>query len=152
MASCHSLFPCYCQNKHKTNSKEIVDADNFHIDKCSDIDASVRKLAINTGAIVVASGEIDVIYCPNSQNTERIIEISGGDCMMSKITGVGCMESSLLGAFLAVDNSVDSVKACCEMMKQAGRDAAFETRNAGKGTMTFRDKLIDKLFVEKVSS
>ena len=67
---------------------------------------------------------------------------------MSRITGVGCMESSLLGAFLAVETSVEAVRACCEMMKQAGKEAATETRLEGKGSMTFREKLMDKLYVD----
>ena len=33
-------------------------------------------------------------------------------------------------------------------MKQAGKEAAEETRREEMGSMTFREKLIDKLFVD----
>ena len=125
-----------------------VDAGSFRQKSCEDIETCVKKLARDTGAIVVASGVVDVIGCANGQASEQIVKLYGGDRMMSRITGVGCMESSLLGAFLAVETSVEAVRACCEMMKQAGKEAATETRLEGKGSMTFREKLMDNLYVD----
>lgn len=125
-----------------------VDAGGFWQKNHEDIEACVKKLARDTGAIVVASGAIDLIGYAGEQHDGQVVTVSGGDGMMSRITGVGCMESALLGAFLAVEISVEAVRACCEMLKQAGKEAAEETRREGKGNMTFREKLMDKLYVE----
>lgn len=123
-----------------------VDSGDFFKTAQRDIEISAMKLAKDTDAIVVASGAVDIICFSDSQWGIQTIEVSGGDILMSRITGVGCMESALLGAFLSVEKSAAAVKACCEIMKQVGKEAAFETRFEKRGTMTFRQKLIDKLF------
>lgn len=125
-----------------------VDAGGFCRNNHEDIEACVMKLARDTGAIVVASGTVDLIGCAGKGHDGQVIAVSGGDPMMSRITGVGCMESALLGAFLTVELTAEAVRACCERMKQAGKEAAEETRREEMGSMTFREKLIDKLFVD----
>ena len=123
-----------------------VDCNDY--DKAGDIEAAALKLAQTTGAIVIASGITDVIASTADDAKGQIGRIDGGDIMMSRITGTGCMFSSLLGAFLAVNCSVDSAKACCILMKQAGEKAAFATRQCKGGNLTFRDKFIDMLYKE----
>lgn len=107
------------------------------------IEEAVKHLASKTESIVVASGIQDIISDGVTLRT-----VFGGDILMSRITGTGCMESSLLGAYLAVDNSIDSVVSCCQKVKNAGKIAADMTRECKAGTMTFREKFIDKLYVE----
>lgn len=89
---------------------------------------------------VVASGAIDLITDGN-----ECFELAGGDALMSRITGAGCMSSALLGAYLSVEDSLESVKEACERMKKCGELAAEKTRKVDGGTMTFRMELINAI-------
>lgn len=106
------------------------------------IEESVVALSKSTGAIVVASGVSDVISDGNN-----IRRVCGGDALMGRITGSGCMLSSILGAYMTVDASIESVEACCLSFKKAGEKAAFITKQKEAGTMTFKEKFIDNLYV-----
>ena len=101
---------------------------------------SAMDLARKTGAIVVASGETDYIA-----DGIRLYEVRGGTAWMSRVTGTGCMLSSLLGAFLAVENSALSVAACCAMMKSCAEKALAMTVYRQGGTGTFHVCLMDAL-------
>ena len=101
---------------------------------------SAMDLARKTGAIVIASGETDYVA-----DGTRLYEVKGGTAWMSRVTGTGCMLSSLLGAFLAVENSALSAAACCAMMKAAAGKALAETIRRQGGTGTFHICLMDAL-------
>ena len=101
---------------------------------------SAMDLARKTGAIVVASGETDYIA-----DGIRLYEVKGGTAWMSRVTGTGCMLSSLLGAFLAVENSALSAAACCAMMNICAEKALTETAGRQGGTGTFHICLMDAL-------
>ena len=101
---------------------------------------SAMDLARKTGAIVIASGETDYVA-----DGSRLYEVKGGTAWMSRVTGTGCMLSSLLGAFLAVENSALSAAACCAMMKDSAEKALAETIRRQGGTGTFHICLMDSL-------
>lgn len=110
------------------------------------IPADACALAKETGAVVAVSGKVDVI----TDGTEMYF-VENGDAWMSRITGAGCMSSALLGAYLAVVRGREhgeELSACVEavtVMGICGELAAIECRQRGKGTMTFRDELIDRM-------
>ena len=109
----------------------------------TDISDAVRAamdLSYKTGAIVIASGETDYIV-----SGSRVYEARGGSAWMSRVTGTGCMLSSLLGAFLAVENSALSAAACCAMMKDCGEKALAATIGREGGTGTFHICLLDAM-------
>ena len=109
----------------------------------TDIPDAVRAamdLSYRTGAIVIASGETDYIV-----SGSRVYEARGGSAWMSRVTGTGCMLSSLLGAFLAVENSALSAAACCAMMKDCGEKALAATIGREGGTGTFHICLLDAM-------
>ena len=109
----------------------------------TDIPDAVRAamdLSFKTGAIVIASGETDYIV-----SGSRVYEARGGSAWMSRVTGTGCMLSSLLGAFLAVENSALSAAACCAMMKDCGEKALAATIGREGGTGTFHICLLDAM-------
>ena len=97
-------------------------------------------LSRRTGAIVVASGAVDYIA-----QGARVIELHGGSLMLTRITGAGCMQSVLLGAFLSVEESARSAAACCALMAKCGESAAAMTLAGGGGTGTFHIRLLDAL-------
>jgi len=100
------------------------------------------ELAKELKCIVIASGKVDIVT-----DGEYYKEVSAGSEMMSRITGAGCMFSTLLGAYLAVENSVESACDCCERFGKAGEAAAKKTSRAKGGSMTFRNYFIDEFFV-----
>lgn len=104
-----------------------------------DIEA-MKTFAKKEQTILIASGEKDFIT-----DGTTTFSCENGDALMARITGSGCMSSALLGAFLAMENSVESAAACCAFMGIAGELAAEKTRKIGGGTMTFHDAFLDEV-------
>lgn len=102
--------------------------------------ALVKEYAKRTNAIVIASGATDIV----SDGTQTAT-ISNGSPYMAKITGAGCMETSLLGVFIGTERSFFSAVAACLVMGICGELAEQKTVEAGGGTMTFRMHLIDEV-------
>ena len=93
----------------KNSSAKGVDADEN--DKINDknineVIAFTKKLSAKTGAVIAISGETDII----SDNNKTYI-IKNGHSLMSKVTGTGCMLSSVLGVFCAA-NPKNILEAC----------------------------------------
>lgn len=121
---------------------------------------AAKELAERAGSIVIASGERDIVT-----DGKTTYFVDNGDVWMTKITGSGCMSSALLGAYLAVvfdiieqekrkilppDVDRDALAACAEavtVMGICGELAAEECRKSGRGNMSFRMSLIDRLFL-----
>ena len=97
-------------------------------------------LSERTGAVVIASGETDIIA-----GEGLIRKVERGSAMMRRITGSGCMLSALLGAFLAAENSPESAYACCTWMALCGEEAERRTISESGGTGTFHLRLIDAM-------
>ena len=108
--------------------------------KSMQLSEAAADLSGKTGAIVIASGKVDLLFFK-----EKRYEVHAGSAWLKKLTGAGCMLSSLLGAFLAADNSPESAWACCTFMAQCGEAAerASLKRDAGMGT--FHMLLLDEL-------
>lgn len=102
----------------------------------------VTEFARQTGAIVIASGETDFISDGSISHA-----LTNGSSMMSKITGSGCMSSALLGAFLGTESSIASAAASCLVMGICGEIAEAKTLQEHGGTMSFRNHLIDAMFL-----
>ncbi len=100
----------------------------------------VQELAKAYNTIVIASGKTDLI----SDGTITYA-VSNGTRLMARITGSGCMSSALLGAFLAVDTSVEAAAACCIVMGLCGERAKQRTMEKQGGTGTFHVELLDAI-------
>ena len=104
---------------------------------------TARLLAKQTGAVVAVSGPIDVVT-----DGGQTILFRNGCATMARITGSGCMLTSLLGAFCGADPGHPFEAACAAIaaMGVAG-DLAEERRlRNGTGNATFRTDLIDAVF------
>ena len=102
-----------------------------------------RLLAKQTGAVVAVSGPIDVVT-----DGGQTILLRNGCATMARITGSGCMLTSMLGAFCGADRSHPFEATCAAIaaMGVAG-DLAEERRlRNGTGNATFRTDLIDAVF------
>ena len=112
----------------------------------------VLRLSEQTGAIVVASGATDYIA-----KDGRVREVTGGTTLFRHITGSGCMMSSLLGAFMSVESSIESAAACCELMAASGEAAEQWARRdcsglPSVGTGSFRTRFFDALSLLSIKS
>lgn len=95
-------------------------------------------LAKARSCVVCVSGEVDVV----TDGATRL-ELAGGHAMMTRVTGLGCAATALVGAFLAVsrDPFAATVHAMA-VMAAAGTLAA--TGAAGPGSLAVR--FLDTLF------
>jgi hydroxyethylthiazole kinase len=99
----------------------------------------VRQAARKIGCGVVGTGKIDY-----ASDGERVLSMANGDPLMTRVTGMGCVATSMVAAFLAVQ-PVPLVAAVHAMalINLAGEWAAERTQNEGPGT--FRVKFLDSL-------
>ena len=118
--------------------------DRIHGNVLEETGEMVRRFAAQCGTVVIASGETDVI-----SDGEKVYAVHNGSTMMSRITGSGCMASSLLGAFLSMENTPESAAASCAVMGIGGEIAARKTRELRAGTGTYRTQLLDAVSLLK---
>ena len=118
----------------------------------------VRKAAQKIGSVVVGTGKIDY-----ASDGKRLISIANGHPFMTRITGMGCVATSIIAAFLPVQPIVliAAVHAMA-FTDIAGELGAEHSRTEGAGT--FRVSFLDsfdelgaqymeaKLRVEEVAS
>jgi hydroxyethylthiazole kinase len=97
----------------------------------------VLQAALRIGCGVVGTGKIDY-----ASDGERIFSIANGHSMMTRVTGMGCVATSIVAAFLAVQPIplVAAVHAIA-FIGLAGEWAAERARTEGAGT--FRVKFLD---------
>ena len=99
--------------------------------------AAAQALAIETGAVVVISGEIDYIT-----DGKKVFTVEGGSPVMTKVTGMGCTSTALVGAFAAVESdAMVAATAAMAVMSLAGERAAALARGNGSMQMHFLDEL-----------
>lgn len=100
----------------------------------SNITDVAKQVAIKHRCLVAVTGKIDVVT-----DGERVIRISGGHEFMTKVTGIGCLLSAVIGAFLSVSSS-DSLHTVAESLafyKMAGEIAAAQSTGPGDFSMHF---------------
>jgi hydroxyethylthiazole kinase len=97
----------------------------------------VRRAARHLGCGVVGTGRIDY-----ASDGEQLFSIANGHPLMTRVTGMGCVATSIIAAFLAVQ-SITLVAAVHAMafVGVAGEWAAERSQNEGTGT--FRTKFLD---------
>jgi hydroxyethylthiazole kinase len=97
----------------------------------------VRKAARKIGCGVVGSGKTDYV-----SDGDRLFSIANGHPLMTRVTGMGCVATSIVAAFLAVQpiSLVAAVHAMA-FIGIAGEWAAERAQTEGTGT--FRVKFLD---------
>jgi hydroxyethylthiazole kinase len=119
-----------------------VDADNSDSiadDTISDAVAFAKKLSLATGAVISITGAIDIV-----SGREKSYIIKNGHPVMNKVSGTGCMLSSITGAFAATgENILDSCAAAVCAMGICGEEAYEKILKSGSGTSSFKMHLID---------
>jgi len=102
----------------------------------SAIDAA-KLLARKSKAVVVISGATDYIT-----DGERMEEVKNGSPMMTKVTGLGCTATAIIGAFASVNNNYfESATHAMAIMGIAGELAAKRSEGTGSMQINFLDEL-----------
>ncbi len=106
-------------------------------DGSCDTAEAVRRLAASQGCIVAASGPVDFV-----SDGEVAIALSNGSEMMEKVSGTGCMLSSVIGCYAgACGASIWSVAAAISALNVASEIAAENCSGPG----TFKAALMDAM-------
>lgn len=118
------------------NSQNITKGVDSIASSDSAIDAA-KLLAKKNGTIVVISGPTDYIT-----DGEQIAEIKNGSVMMTRVTGLGCTATAIIGAFVAVNsNFFEASTHAMAIMGIAGELAALKSEGTGTMQLHFLDEL-----------
>jgi hydroxyethylthiazole kinase len=122
-----------------------VDAATRGVDSAAASDDAVtcaRDLAVRLGAVVCVSGATDHILAPDG----RHLRLRNGHPWMTRVTGVGCAASALIGAFGAVQPDVFAATAAAmAYLGVVGEVAAERVQAAGGGVGQLQIALLDQL-------
>ncbi|NNU89736.1 hydroxyethylthiazole kinase [Anoxybacillus sp. CHMUD] len=96
-----------------------------------------KKAALMFRSVVVVTGKDDVVT-----DGERIVIVSNGDAMLTKVTGTGCLLSSVLGAFAGIgDDMMMSSVAALAYYGVAAEKAAKQAKAPGSFQLSFLNAL-----------
>lgn len=101
----------------------------------------VKELSRQTGAIIAATGAIDLVA-----DGERCFIIRNGRPQMGLVTGTGCQLSGMTAAFLAAnpDKPLEAAAAAVCAMGLAG-EIAVDGLRPGEGNAACRNRIIDAI-------
>lgn len=133
----------YLAGQQSTGSGvDVSDLDEINAGNLSAAVSMAADLAQKLRTVIAISGKIDVI-----SNGKETCILRNGCGTMARITGSGCMLTSLIGAFCGAYE--DPFIAACSAMAAMGisGEIAEEKRiRNGTGNATFRSDLIDAVF------
>lgn len=108
----------------------------------SDALGAAQALAQRTQGVVCVSGPIDHIL----DAKRRLAQLSNGHAWMTRITGVGCSATALVGAFCAVQpDAWRATVAAMALLGVAGEVAAEKVLARGMGVGSMQIALLDEL-------
>ncbi|KKX50234.1 hydroxyethylthiazole kinase [Sphingobacterium sp. IITKGP-BTPF85] len=129
------------------NASEIIALNKSNLIKTKGVDSTSQsgeavKAALDLhrqyGSVVCISGETDIVISGSQE-----IHLKNGHLLMTKVTGLGCSASAIVGAFIAViANKTEAVTAAMALMGVAGELAEKESDGPG----SLQVKLLDKLY------
>ena len=114
--------------------------DSVTEDNLQESAAWLRSFSRRTGAVVMLTGAMDVIT-----DGTRTAVVRGGSAYLRRITGAGCMLTSLTGVYCGANPNtlLEAAVTASEVMKHCGETAEARVRKEMEGTASFRTRLID---------
>lgn len=110
--------------------------------KASDALGAAQALAMRTQGVVCVSGATDHVL----DNQQRWARLSNGHHWMTRITGLGCSATALIGAFCAVQTDAwRATVAAMALLGIAGEVAAEKAIARGLGVGSMQIGLLDEL-------
>ena len=127
------------QNKH-ASGVEANALDRVTEENLAESAAWLAAFSRKTNAVVLLSGAIDLIT-----DGTRTAVLRGGSALMGRITGAGCMLTSLTAVYCGANPNTlfEAAAAASGVMKVCGTLAERRVREEMEGTASFRTRLID---------
>jgi len=97
-----------------------------------------QKLARERKCTVVVTGKEDIVA-----NAEKFYLVKNGDPLMARVVGTGCMATSVIGAFAAVERDLALASVAGLVCFEIAAECAVK---ASSGPGTFKEKLFDCIF------
>lgn len=107
----------------------------------------ICEVANRLDTTILASGPIDIL-----SDGKTTIAIDNGDDMMPRITGSGCMLSSIVGSCVGGSTPLEGTLVAILAMNLAGEKARAKVDKKDEGTGSFRAYLIDYLYKTNAES
>ncbi|MEJ7559644.1 MAG: hydroxyethylthiazole kinase [Pedobacter sp.] len=105
--------------------------------KSNEAIAAANYIHEKYGAVVCISGETDIVVSDKKQTF-----IHNGSALMTKVTGLGCSSTAVIGAFIAaVDKHHEAVTAAMALFGVCGQLAAAHSDGPGSLQVNLLDKL-----------
>ena len=100
-----------------------------------------KDFSKRVGSIIAITGAVDIVT-----DGKMIYTVENGHKIMSKITGTGCMCSSLIGSYLGTNE--DNLLAALSGVVSMGisGELAYESLKEGEGTGTFKVRIMDNIY------
>lgn len=110
----------------------------------SDPGVAAAKLAQNHNSLVAVTGSEDVVT-----DGRRTALVKNGDALMGAVVGTGCIVSSILAAFAAVEEDYFKAAAAALAAFGVAGELAAEKLAPEKGPLAYKTLLLDQLYVLK---
>jgi hydroxyethylthiazole kinase len=120
-------------------------ADSINEENLDEIVEYIKSLSEKLSSVIAVTGAIDIV-----SDSKKTYIIRNGHPMMGKISGTGCMLSSIIGAYCGAnkDNIVDATAAAVCIIGLSGELAYEKILKNDEGTSMLRTHLID--FMSKI--
>ncbi len=103
-----------------------------------DLQQMAQALARQRQSVVVVTGAEDIVAGP-----EKFYLVRNGHPLMAHVVGTGCMATSIIGAFAAVEPDLAPAAAAALVCFGVAAEVAAQTAS---GPASFKEKLFDALF------
>lgn len=127
-------------NASEINAILVADAVTKGVDSMASSDAAVdsaRKLNVAHGSVICISGATDYVI-----DRGQVIKVYNGHPLMTRVTGMGCNATALIGAFAAVNPSALAATVhAMAVMGIAGEIAREKSSGPGTLFVNFLDTL-----------
>lgn len=131
-----------CYGNGKTKGVDVSEIDRITENNLEQSVIVAQEFCKTTGAVIVITGIIDIVA-----DTSKAAIIRNGHAMMSRITGTGCMLTSVIGAFCGAvpEHRFEACVAGVCAMGICGELAYEKVTERNEGTASFRIHLIDAM-------
>ncbi|MBN1384330.1 MAG: hydroxyethylthiazole kinase [Elusimicrobia bacterium] len=143
---CFELLDEVKINIIKGNASEIAKVSGENV-QTKGVDASAvdrnlidiaKSLAKKRSCTVVITGKEDIVA-----DTEKVYIVRNGVSMMTNIVGTGCIATSVIGAFAAVEDNLALAASCGLCCYEIAAEIASKSAN---GPGTFKEALYDAIY------
>ena len=131
-----SELKAFCGLKNHAKGIDAGEQDSVNSDSLAGNMAMLKDLAQRTGAVVAATGAIDIIT-----DGREACCLENGSEMLSLITGTGCMLNVLTATFISTRDILNGTILATAVMGICG-----ELASQAKGPGSFRSELLDAVF------